>query len=134
MSKNGYRGYITSRAVNGSIIPQRVQNLVVRDYAQKNDLGFKLSAVEHIMEGSAMILEGVLDELPSLDGIVVYSLFILPDEKTRRLNVYRRILDGGCVLHAALEGFAIREDADIARFEDIIDVRAIVPHCRAEGY
>ena len=36
MSKNlGYRGYIFSKEIGGNFIPQRVQNLVIKDYANK---------------------------------------------------------------------------------------------------
>ena len=42
--QGGYRGYIGSRPVRGERTPQQVQNLVIRDYAQRNGIAFKLSA------------------------------------------------------------------------------------------
>jgi sporadic carbohydrate cluster protein (TIGR04323 family) len=126
MADAGYRGYIVSRPVRGSHFPQRVQNLVVRDYAQRRKLAFRLSVTEYAMPGCTMMFESLLDELPSLDGIVLFSLFVLPRQRERRLRAYERILGGAKTLHAALENLTLRTHADIARWEDIIGVEAVL--------
>jgi sporadic carbohydrate cluster protein (TIGR04323 family) len=126
MADAGYRGYIVSRPVRGSHFPQRVQNLVVRDYAQRRKLAFRLSVTEYAMPGCTMMFESLLDELPSLDGIVLFSLFVLPHQRERRLRAYERILDGAKTLHAALENLTLQTRADIARWEDIIGVDAVL--------
>jgi len=131
--RNGYRGYIASRAVSGNTIPQRVQNMVVREFANAKGIEFKLSAVEYIMPECYMILEDVLNELPKLEGVIMYSLFMLPDDKKRRRVIFDHILDQGCVFHAALENLSIHTANDISRIEDILDVNAILPHTRKNG-
>ena len=41
MIKNKFfRGYVSSRAINGNLIPQSLQNLKIRDYANAKNLGF----------------------------------------------------------------------------------------------
>jgi len=125
--RSGYRGYIGSRPIRGSTIPQKVQNLVVRDYAARRDLAYRLSVIEYAMPGSYMILEDVLAELPRLEGVIFYSLFLLPDDPARRMRFYRRILDAGATLHAALEDLVLRDDAGIAAFEDIAAVAHALP-------
>jgi sporadic carbohydrate cluster protein (TIGR04323 family) len=126
MADAGYRGYIVSRPVRGSHFPQRVQNLVVRDYAQRRKLAFRLSVTEYAMPGCTMMFESLLDELPSLDGIVLFSLFVLPQQRERRLRTYERILDGAKTLHAALENLTLQTRADIAHWEDIIGVDSVL--------
>jgi sporadic carbohydrate cluster protein (TIGR04323 family) len=116
----GHRGYIGARPLNGSRTPQHVQNIVIRDYAGRKNLQFLLSAVEHIMPGSYMILEDLLDELPRLDGIICYSIFMLPPDERRRREVYDRVLREGCDLHAAVEEIAIASNDDIQAVEDIL--------------
>lgn len=129
----GYRGYIASRDVNGNTVPQRVQNLVVRDYARNKNLAFKLSAAEYIMNNCHMILEDVLGELPKLEGVIMYSLFMLPNDKKRRRATLERIVDQGCVLHAALENLSVRTHDDIARIEDILDVNVLMSQMEKNG-
>jgi len=116
----GHRGYIGARPLNGSRTPQHVQNIVIRDYARRKNLQFLLSAVEHIMPGSYMILEDLLDELPRLNGIICYSIFMLPPDERGRREVYDRVLREGCNLHAAVEEIAIASNDDIQAVEDIL--------------
>ena len=74
---NGVRGYIFSRPFLGERVPQHVQNLVIRDYCNKQGLQYLLSATEYAIANSHLILQQVLDELPRLKGIVFYSLFLI---------------------------------------------------------
>jgi len=116
----GYRGYIGARPLNGNRTPQHVQNIVIRDYARRKNLHYLLSAAEHIMPGSYMILEDLLDELPRLNGIICYSIFMLPSDERRRRDIYDRVLRESCELHAAVEEIAITSKDDIQAVEDIL--------------
>jgi sporadic carbohydrate cluster protein (TIGR04323 family) len=117
--RTGYRAYIGSRPIHGSRTPQAVQNLVIRDYCQRNGLTYLLSAVEYGMPGCYMMLNEVLAELPRIEGMVCYTLYMLPERAERRTEIYRRFLDTGTALHAALEAQALRSADDIGRFEDL---------------
>lgn len=121
--RGGHRGYIGARPLNGSRTPQHVQNIVIRDYAKRKNLQYLLSAVEHIMPGSYMILEDLLDELPNLNGIICYSIFMLPPDEARRRAVYDRILGEGCDLHAAVEEVSLASKDGIQTIEDILMVQ-----------
>lgn len=70
-------------AAAGQPHPQHIQNLVIRDHAKRHGLLFKLSATEYVIPGCYMMLEGLLEELPALEGIIAYSLFMLPPQRTR---------------------------------------------------
>jgi sporadic carbohydrate cluster protein (TIGR04323 family) len=120
--RGGFRGYISSRPVRGTHFPQRVQNLVVRTYAARHDLTYKLSLTEYAMPGCFMMMETLLDELPKLDGVILFSMFLLPSRRNERERIYARVLQSGTQLHAGLEEIAIRAAADIALFEDTIQV------------
>jgi sporadic carbohydrate cluster protein (TIGR04323 family) len=120
--KNGYRGYIFSRPIAESRVPQHIQNLVLRDYASRFGLFYKLSATEYVMDGSYLMLEQVLDELPLLDGVILYSIFMLPLDSGKRSSIYQRVLAEGAQLHAAVEGFCLAEAKDVLRWEDIFTI------------
>lgn len=124
--REGHRGYVASRPIFGSRAPQHVQNLVIRDYAARNGLHYKLSATEYAMPGCHMMLEQVLDELPGLEGVIAYSLFMLPRRAVPRRAVYRRVLDAGADLHFAVEGLSLACEADLQRLEDIWGVQTIM--------
>jgi sporadic carbohydrate cluster protein (TIGR04323 family) len=118
--QKGYRGYVFSRSVDQHRVPQHIQNLVIRDYAQRRKLHYLLSATEYAMTDCYLILEQVLADLPALDGVILYSMFMLPSAPGQRALLYRRLLAAGCSLHAAVEGFVLESEADIERWEDIL--------------
>ena len=56
------KGYIFSRSFMGERVPQHVQNLVIRDYCNKNNFQYLLSATEYAMEGCHLILEQLIQD------------------------------------------------------------------------
>ncbi|MFO1157392.1 MAG: LIC12192 family sporadic carbohydrate cluster protein [Reyranellaceae bacterium] len=124
-NQKGYRGYVFSRPVDNHRVPQHIQNLVIRDYAARRRLHYLLSATEYAMPGCYLMLEQVLTELEALDGMILYTMFMLPAEPERRLALYRRVLETGGSLHAAVEGFVLGEGADIERWEMVLRTAGI---------
>ena len=124
--RRGHRGYIGSRPVVGQRVPQHVQNLVIRNYCQRNGFTYLLSATEYAMPGCIIMLNEVLRELPRIEGVVLYSLFMLPERTERRIELCRRVLDAGATLHGAVEDIAIVDDAGLARLEDLWLVKRVI--------
>jgi sporadic carbohydrate cluster protein (TIGR04323 family) len=119
-NKKGYRGYVFSRSIDNHRVPQHIQNLVIRDYAGRRKLHYLLSATEYAMPGSYLILEQVLADLEALDGVILYSMFMLPPAPQERSRIYGELLKSGCRLHAAVEGFVLEDEADIERWENVL--------------
>jgi sporadic carbohydrate cluster protein (TIGR04323 family) len=119
-NQKGYRGYVFSRSVDSHRVPQHIQNLVIRDYAARRKLHYLLSATEYAMPGCYLILEQVLADLAALDGVILYTMFMLPSDAEQRRPIYRRLLDAGCRLHAAVEGFVLEGEDDIERWENVL--------------
>ncbi|HEX9448684.1 MAG TPA: LIC12192 family sporadic carbohydrate cluster protein [Dongiaceae bacterium] len=117
--RNGYRGYVASRPILGSRVPQHIQNMVLRDYAQRAGIVYLLSATEYTFPHSYLMLEQVLAELPVIEGAIAYSLFMMPWRRERRLAAYQRVLDAGASLHFAVERLVLARSADIHDLEDI---------------
>jgi sporadic carbohydrate cluster protein (TIGR04323 family) len=116
----GYRGYNGSRAYHGLDFPQNVQNMIIRNYCQKYQLPYLLSVSEYRMPGCFMILEEVLASIQSVDGIVLFSIFMLPNSLKARQRIYDKILQAGRSLHGALEDVAVKTQDDIQLIEDIL--------------
>lgn len=125
--RQGFRGYIGARPYLGERVPQHVQNLVVRDYAGRHDLSFKLSAVEYAMLDCFMMIEDLLADLPNLEGIIFYSLFMLPPRAESRQRIFGKTLDSGGILHFAVEELRLGGRDDIQQLEDIWRLRLLMP-------
>ena len=129
---NRVRGYIFSRPFLGERVPQHVQNLVIRDYCNKQGLQYLLSATEYAMANSHLILQQVLEELSILDGIVFYSLFLLPEDKTERDRVINFILKKEKTIYFAVEGLRMNNKTEHERIETIWQVKKVLPNCLNE--
>lgn len=125
---HGYRGYIGTRPYNGVSIPQNVQNFLIRSYCQKHQFTYLLSGTEYTMPGCYMILEEIIDNIYSIEGIVLFSIFMLPALAKKRKRIYEAILSSGRTLHAALEDISVNDQAEIQIVEDIIELNKIVLH------
>ena len=126
MSKaHGYRGYNGSRCYQGLDFPQNVQNFLIRNYCTKHQLTFLLSATEYTMPGCYMILEEIMGTIESLEGVVLFSIFMLPAVKERRYRIYEAALNAGRSLHGALEDIAIKKWEDVQLVEDILQLNQI---------
>jgi sporadic carbohydrate cluster protein (TIGR04323 family) len=126
---NKVRGYIFSRPFMGERVPQHVQNLVIRDYCERNSLHFLLSATEYAMPDCHLILEQVLGELAEISGLVAYSLFQLPEERLRRQCIYEQILSQQKDMHFAVEGLRANTQKECERIETLWSIRLTLPHC-----
>ena len=85
MPKNKiYRGYISSRSINNNIIPQSLQNLKIRDFAKNNNLDYGLSITEYRMKNSYYALNSLKNEIKSIDGVIFFSIYQLPESNSIR--------------------------------------------------
>ena len=119
-----YRGYVSSRHLDGSCIPQRVQNLVIRDYATKEGLPLGFSAVEYNMTRSYMMLSSLANALDYL-GLIFYSVHQLLDGKCDYKKYLIPVLDSGKSIHFALENMSIRNKQDLSLLDQLVCVKVL---------
>ena len=92
------KGYNSTK----SPVPLKVQNLVIRDYCERNKHTLLLPNTEFVMEGTYMILKDFA-AIKDCDGIVAYSMFLAPRSEWVALN--REV-------HFALEGYVYPRDRE----------------------
>ena len=127
--EKGFRGYIFSRPFMEERVPQHVQNIVIRDYCSKKGIHYLLSATEYAMENSALILRQLINDLSSIDGIVAYSIFLMPEDDIERQSIFNSILSSKKEIHFAVEGLSIYNNESYSRIENIWQVKKTIPHC-----
>ena len=127
MSKNrsGLRGYVSSRPFGKYCIPVPLQSLALRDYCQRNNFIYVLPVNENIFPHSYMVLEGMTKGLSDYQGVVMYSLHMLPQREERRRAFYKQILDQGCELHIVLEGLVIANEGGVEQIEELVKLNQI---------
>ncbi len=123
------KGYIFSREINGTIIPQKVQNLVVREYCKSKNYIFLLSSVEHKMKNTYHVLDEVLNSLSNVNGIVMYSIFQLPYDEKKRISVLSKLLKKSKFVSFAIENIVIKKKADLTKINSLIKLNFLLKHC-----
>ena len=90
--KKSYRGYIFGRPFFGERVPQSVQNLVIRNYCENQKVNFLLSKAEYVIYDSYSILDYIIENLKKVDGVVFYSILMLPKNQLYRKKIYKKII------------------------------------------
>ncbi len=129
MRNKKLKGYIFSRPFMGERVPQHVQNIVLRDYCEKNNFIFLMSATEYSMKNSHLMLFQTLNDIKNFDGIVFYSLFQLPENNITRRKILYKILKMKKEIHFSLEQMRMSSKNDLEKVEEIWKVRKILPFC-----
>ena len=124
-ARRGYRGYIGSRSYFGERTPQKVQNLMIRDFCRRHGFAYLLSATEYAMPGCYLMLHDLLSQLDRIEGIVLYSIFMLPDRPERREIIVGQILGNKGSLHGALEEISVTDYESYKKIEDIWAIRRL---------
>jgi sporadic carbohydrate cluster protein (TIGR04323 family) len=104
-----YLGYNFSSAVGGQLVPQRVQNLTIRDYAATKGLNVSFSVSEYADERETLMLFAQLPKLDRISGFVFYSLRMLPADARKRMEFLEQVTRAGKEVHFALEDLAVRK-------------------------
>lgn len=135
------RGYVTSRAFGGLIVPVPAQNAALREYARSRGEIYVLPFLEHKFDGCYMQLFTTIKSARDGDCIAMYSAAMLPfndKEKLRKLESIIR--ERNCEIHCVLEGatmpslkkidnvilsYRIREYLDQASTPDITSLRTM---------
>ena len=125
LNKNWYMGYISSREIDGSIIPQKVQNLVIRDYSQRFNKNLLLSSTEYKMKNSFLMFNSLISERNNkFNGIIMYSLFMLK-EFANIEKILFKLKKNNIQLFCALEECEIKNKSDLDSLKKIFYISKI---------
>lgn len=131
-NRSGYRGYVTSREFGGLRIPVPTQALILRDYCTRKKFLYKLHINENVFPHSYLVLESLIKNLDGLEGLLVTSLFMLPERAERRRALYEHIYRQEVTLHFVMEDVVLARPGDEAWIEDILAIHHTLKLCPQE--
>ena len=121
------RGYIFSRPFFNERVPQHIQNIVIRDFCKKNKLNYNLSLVEYAMKDSYIMFNQIVDEIDSFDGVVLYSLFQLPDSNKIRNDLCKEVLKKNKKSYFATESRIVQTLLELEKVDIIWKLKKKIP-------
>ena len=122
------KGYVFSRKFNENSTPQKIQNIILRDYSLKKNYNFIMSSVEYSMNNCFFVLEGLVKNLKKYDGVVAYSIFQMPLDQNKRVKIYKEFIKKKKELHFALEDVVLSKNNlnNIDFIEETISIRSVL--------
>jgi len=123
------RGYISSRSFSDNWVPQHIQNTIIRDFCNKKQLHYLLSAAEYAVPDCYMVIEEMAQESARLFGIVLYSIYQLPVNESNRIALCKSILNNDCFIYSSVEDICIGNEEDLLRVNTILNLNEILPEC-----
>ena len=115
----GFKGYVSSNPINGSLIPQSLQNLKIRDYAKSKNLNFELSITEYNFKAKYFALNSLKHLEKTIRGIIFFSIYQLPENKQLRLKFLKFFLNKKKLIFFALEDIELRNLSQLKEIEVI---------------
>ena len=124
-NKNWCMGYISSREIDGNTVPQKVQNLVIRDYAERFNMNLLLSSTEYKMKNSFLIFNSLISKKTNkYKAVIIYSLFMLKNfPKLKNISV--NLKKNNIRLFCALEEIEIKNNSDINSLKKIFFINKL---------
>ena len=123
--RQGLRGYVTARGFGPYVIPVPVQSLALRDYCARKKMLYVLPGNENCFPHSYLVLEGMVADLSGYEGIVMCSMFMLPQRPERRRTIFQRVFDQACAVHLVLEDFVVASLADVDKLEQLLVIDSL---------
>lgn len=112
-NKKKLRGYISSRKINDCFYPQKIQNLTIRDFAEKKKYFLILSGTEWKKKNSFLMLRSLISNLKNFDGIIFFSVFQISENIDFFSKTVKKILNKKKIICFALEEIEIGKQKEL---------------------
>ena len=120
------RGYISSRPIMGDRVPQRVQNIVIKEYCTRVKLDYLLSATEMAQRSSYRMLMSLVESPEHrFSHLAFYSIGQLPISHEQRRDVLMRIFEQGRKVFCCVEDITLSDESDIEEVDNFFAIRSL---------
>ncbi len=115
-----YAGYINLKAINGVIFPSYAQNQMNKEFiVNKLNSQFFLATNENTYGSNNIVLISLLKE-KTINGVVMLSVFSLPNSFSERKNIYKICLKNKKEIHFNFEQIKFKNKMDIDKIEEYL--------------
>ena len=119
-----FRGYISSRDINGSFYPQNIQNLIIRTFCKEKKINLQLSGTEWNVKDSFLMLRSVIEE--KNDGIIFFSIYQILENLEMFKILTNKILNKKKVMIFCLENISISNKIELNNIINSIKVNKLI--------
>lgn len=120
VSFKNLKAYTSPRRFSGFQIPISLQSMAIRRYCEERGFRFNLHANENITHNSHLVLERLISDSTSYEGIAMCSAGMLPTDRVHRVELVQRALESGLSLHFVFEQMVVSNPSQIAALDELV--------------
>ena len=126
-----FKGYISSRRLtDGSYVPQKLQSITIRNTCERFNVKFFLHATELIFDNCHTMFQDLVEgSFKKIDGIALYSIFQLPDNKIQRNKLLKSVFKKNKELIMCNEKIYVKSVSDLDIIDDYININKTLKYC-----
>ena len=110
--------YVQNKKFGDYYIPARFQYTILRDYYKKINQNFILPQGEPVFTKTGIRLRTIIDNLRKNDGLVLLSIYMLPEDSRIRLEIYKKLLHKKIETHFIFENIIARNSNDFKKINN----------------
>jgi sporadic carbohydrate cluster protein (TIGR04323 family) len=126
-----FKGYISSRRLaDGSYVPQKLQSIMIRNTCERFNIKFVFHATELIFENWYTMFHDLVEgNFKGIDGIALYSVFQLSDNKIQRNKLLKNVFQKKKELIMCNEKIYIKSESDLDLIDNYININKTLKYC-----
>lgn len=110
--------YVQNKKFGDYYIPARFQYTILRDYYKKIKQNFILPQGEPIFTKTGIRLRTIVDNLKINDGLVLLSIYMLPEDTNIRQVIYKKLLYKKIETHFIFENIIAKNLNDFKKINN----------------
>ena len=75
------------------------------------------------MKNSYLVLGEIIKDMTEIDGIIAFSIFQLPKDKKKRINILKKIINKNKNIIFVLERLKVNNNKDIIKLNEIWSIK-----------
>lgn len=113
-----YFTYIQNKKFGDYYIPARYQYIILRDYYKKIKQNFILPQGEPVFTKTGIRLRTIIDNLRLNDGLVLLSIYMLPEDSIIRNGICKKLLNKKIETHFVFENIVAKNSKDFTKINN----------------
>ena len=110
-----YFTYVQNKRFGDYYIPARFQYIILRDYYKKIKQNFILPQGEPVFTKTGIRLRTIIDNLRLNDGLVLLSIYMLPEDSIIRKGIFKKLLNKKIETHFVFENIIAKNSTDFIK-------------------
>lgn len=116
------RGYVQNKKFGPYCLPVPFQNKLLKQYCEEKNLNFALPQGEIVFSQNFIQLRSLIKKLKSNEGIVMMSIYMLPDLIKTRKKIVQELIKKKIECHFIVENKIAKNKRDFDEIENILKI------------